>query len=95
MGDAVSHAVLPGVVIAYLAAKYFGLRNFGALFGVLVMALSLGTAFGPLAAGAIFDHYGDYTNFLYLTVILIDSSSIALFSLGSTPTAEELEEQPT
>lgn len=82
-------------VIAYLAAKYFGLRNFGALFGVLVMALSLGTAFGPLAAGAIFDHYGNYTNFLYLTVILMGSSALALFSLGSTPTADELEEQPT
>ena len=34
-------------VIAYLASRYFGLRNFGGLFGGLVAALSLGTAFGP------------------------------------------------
>ena len=78
-------------VIAYLAAKYFGLRNFGALFGVLVMALSLGTAFGPLAAGAIYDLYGSYTQFLYLTIVLMGISAVALISLGSAKTAEEVE----
>ncbi len=77
-------------VIAYLAAKYFGLLNFGALYGALVMALSLGTAFGPLAAGAVFDHYAGYGPFLALTAILMSVSAIALFSLGSAPSAEEI-----
>lgn len=76
-------------VIAYLAAKYFGLKNFGALYGALVMALSLGAAFGPLAAGAVFDHYDSYGPFLKLTMVLVGASAIALFSLGSTPTAGE------
>jgi len=75
-------------VIAYLAAKYFGLKNFGALYGALVMALSMGTAFGPLVAGAVFDHYGTYAPFLGLTMVLMGSSALALFSLGSTPSAE-------
>jgi MFS family permease len=44
-------------VITYLAARHFGLKNFGALYGALLMAFSLGTACGPLAAGAVFDHY--------------------------------------
>lgn len=77
-------------VIAYLAAKYFGLKNFGALYGAMVMALSLGVAFGPLGAGAVFDHYGNYAPFLVLTAILMALSSVALFSLRSTPTAEDL-----
>ncbi|WP_439134079.1 MFS transporter [Pseudomaricurvus sp.] len=75
-------------VIAYLAAKYFGLKNFGALYGSLVMALSLGTAFGPLVAGAVFDHYNSYALFLQLTMFLMGLSAIALFSLGSTPSAD-------
>jgi MFS family permease len=77
-------------VIAYLAARYFGLKHFGALYGAMVMALSLGTAFGPLGAGAVYDHYGTYSPFLILTAVLMGASAVALFSLGSTPTAEEV-----
>ncbi|KUI35645.1 MFS transporter [Mycobacterium sp. IS-1496] len=72
-------------VIAYLASRYFGLRNFGGLFGGLVAALSLGTAFGPLAAGATSDHFGDYTNFLIVTIVLMGLSSALLASLAPQP----------
>jgi len=68
-------------VIAYLAAKHFGLKNFGALYGVLQMALAGGTAFGPLAAGAVFDNYGSYAPFLMMTTVLMAASAIALFTL--------------
>lgn len=72
-------------VIAYLAAKHFGLKNFGALYGVLQVALAGGTAFGPLAAGAVFDRYESYAPFLMLTAALMAMSAIALFTLGSAP----------
>lgn len=72
-------------VIAYLAAKHFGLKNFGSLYGALVMALTLGTAFGPLAAGAVFDHYHSYVPFLLLTAVMMAASSMALVSLGPPP----------
>ena len=81
-------------VIAYLAAKYFGLKNFGALYGALVMALSLGTAFGPLGAGSIYDHYNSYVPFLILTAVMMGASAIALLTLSSTPTADELGAEP-
>lgn len=76
-------------VIAYLAAKYFGLKNFGALYGAMVMALSMGTAFGPLGAGALYDHFQSYDQFLMLTAVLMGLSAIALFSLASTPAADD------
>ena len=76
-------------VIAFLAAKHFGLKNFGALYGALVMALSLGTAFGPLAAGSVYDHAGSYTPFLTLAIALMASSAIALWSLGHPPETVE------
>lgn len=72
-------------VIAYLAAKYFGLKNFGALYGAMVMALSLGVAFGPLGAGAMFDHFGGYQPFLTLVAVLMGVTALTLFSLGGTP----------
>jgi MFS family permease len=72
-------------VIAYLAAKYFGLKNFGALYGSMVMALSLGTSFGPLTGGAIFDQSGSYAPFLMLNAVLMTLSAVALLSLGPPP----------
>jgi MFS family permease len=69
-------------VIAYLAAKHFGLKSFGALYGVLQVALAVGTAFGPLAAGAVFDRYGGYTHFLMATIFLMTASTVAVFTLG-------------
>jgi MFS family permease len=77
-------------VIAYLAAKYFGLKNFGALYGSLVMALSMGTAFGPMTAGALYDSFNSYMPFLQLTMFLMGISAITLFTLGSTPSADDL-----
>jgi len=76
-------------VIAFLAAKHFGLKNFGALYGALVMALSLGTAFGPLAAGFVFDHAGSYAPFLMTAIGLMAASAIALLSLGHPPDTHE------
>jgi MFS family permease len=72
-------------VIAYLAAKYFGLKNFGALYGAMVMALSLGTSFGPLSAGAVFDRFGSYSPFLTLNIALMALSALALLSMGPAP----------
>lgn len=72
-------------VIAYLAARHFGLKNFGALYGALLMALSLGTACGPLAAGAVFDKYGSYAPFLMLAMLTMAASAAALGTLGAAP----------
>ncbi|MES2490166.1 MAG: MFS transporter [Pseudomonadota bacterium] len=72
-------------VVAYLAAKFFGLKNFGALYGAMVMALSLGTSFGPLTGGAIFDSFGNYAPFMLLNIGLMTLSALALLSLGTPP----------
>ena len=72
-------------VIAYLAARYFGLKSFGALYGAMVMALALGTSFGPLTAGAIYDIQGSYLTFLVINIVLMGASAVALFSLGRPP----------
>lgn len=70
-------------VIAYLAVKHFGLRNYGVLFGSMSAALATGTALGPLAAGAAFDAYRGYSQFLGLTAILMVIGSLAVATLGT------------
>jgi MFS family permease len=68
-------------VIVYLVTRHFGLKAFGALFGGLLAALSIGTAAGPLGAARVFDLTGGYEPFLWLTIAFMVGSSLALFSL--------------
>lgn len=69
-------------VIAYLVSRHFGLKNFGVFSGAMIGALALGVAFGPLGAGAAFDRYGSYAQFLMLTMAFMAASSLALATLG-------------
>ena len=68
-------------VIVYLTTTHFGMKNFGTIYGGLLTALSIGTAFGPLAAAAVYDQTGSYTPFLSLTVVFMVGSSLMLASL--------------
>lgn len=68
-------------VIVYLATRHFGLRSFGALYGGLLVALSLGTALGPLAASRVYDVQGSYDRFLWLSIGCMAVSVLCLASL--------------
>jgi MFS family permease len=68
-------------VIAYLVARHFGLKNFGVFSGAMVGALALGVALGPLGAGASYDTFGSYGEFLLLSMAFMAVSSIALGTL--------------
>ena len=65
-------------VIAYLATRHFGLKNFGAIQGALLCATALGAASGPLGAGATFDRYESYGPFLASTIVLMFISAIVI-----------------
>ena len=47
----------------------------------MLAALSIGTAFGPLAAAKIFDETGSYELFLWVTNPVMLTASLALLSL--------------
>ncbi|WP_174273946.1 MFS transporter [Sphingomonas bacterium] len=76
-------------VIAYLASRYMGLRSYGALFGTMISALSLGTALGPIAAGATFDMSGSYGNFLLAGIPAMLVCAGVLATLGPYPDFDE------
>ena len=62
-----------GGVLALLPvvwADYFGRSSYGAIRGVALSMQVLAQAFGPIAAGALRDAYGDYTRSLMLFAVL-------------------------
>jgi len=92
LAGATSAAVLVGVslgaeidVVVYLTTRHFGLKSYGALYGGLLSALSLGTAFGPLVAARVFDVTQNYDAFLWGTIVCMVISGLALLSLPEPP----------
>ena len=69
-------------VLAYLIPRYFGVRHFGLLFGVMNGLITLGLGVGPFFAGYLFDRFGNYNRFLLLSVPLFAISAILLGTLG-------------
>ena len=43
-----------------LVGETFGLRNIGAIFGILGVGSGIGGAIGPVVAGGVFDVTGNY-----------------------------------
>lgn len=68
-------------VIVYLSTRHFGLRAFGALYGGLLVALSLGTALGPLIANKVYDVTRSYDPFIWTAIGCMVASVICLASL--------------
>lgn len=70
-------------IITYLAARYFGLRSFGAIMGLMNSVFAVLAGFGPLIAGLAFDQSGDYRAFLLAATPLFGLSALLIWSLPS------------
>lgn len=74
-----------GDLISYLVRSYFGLRAFGALFGIAFSGYGLGAVIGPIGLGWWFDRHGSYaTALLVLPCMLLAAAALTL-SLGRYP----------
>jgi MFS family permease len=58
----------PLTINPLLTAGSLGMKNFGALFGILNILVNVGGAAGPVAAGIFFDRRGTYLPVFYLFV---------------------------
>ncbi len=47
-------------LIAYLQARYFGLRQFGEIYGYLLAIFVIGAGLGPVLLGYVYTHFGSY-----------------------------------
>lgn len=78
-------------VLAYLAARFFGTRNFGALFGIIAGILALGGGLGPVLGGLVYDLAGSYVPALWGIAPLALLSGYLLLILGAYPKFDERE----
>ncbi|HEX7856343.1 MAG TPA: MFS transporter [Sphingobium sp.] len=92
LGAAILAALLGGLAagaemdaISYLSGRFFGLRNFGALFGSLAGILALGVGMGPSLANLIYDMSKSYAIVLWSIVPFSLLTSAMFLTLGSYP----------
>jgi predicted MFS family arabinose efflux permease len=69
-------------LIAFLVARYFGMRSYTATYACLYVCFSTGAGFAPAAFGWSFDHFHSYANILAGSAIALVSCALALLLLG-------------
>jgi MFS family permease len=69
-------------MLAFFTARYFGLRSFGAVFGVLAMAVGVSAAIGGAVGGLLFDLRHNYELNLVLASGLTAVSAVSLLASG-------------
>jgi sugar phosphate permease len=74
-------------VLAFLAARYFGLRDFSRVYARLYMFLAAPAGLAPLAFGGLFDLTGSYRLPFLLAAALLVLAAGALLTLGRYPPA--------
>ena len=72
-------------VTTYLASRYFGLRNFSAIFAFFYAAFTLGAAFGPLGTAIAADKNNGYTEVLIVHAGLLIIGALLLARLPRFP----------
>jgi MFS family permease len=68
-------------LIAYLAARYFGLRNYGFIYGSIYSMFSIGAAAGPAIIGHMFDVNGNYRLALWAMAACLVVGAAAMMTL--------------
>ena len=69
-------------LMAFLVARYFGLKSYGAIYGALYGFFALGAGIGPVIFGKSFDRNGSYSEVLLMSALLLLAGSASLLALG-------------
>ncbi|MDB6062277.1 MAG: Permease of the major facilitator superfamily [Verrucomicrobiaceae bacterium] len=70
---------------AFLVARYFGMRDYGRLFGLQMAIISAGVAVTPAVSALLYQVFGNYDFVLMLNTILFLVGAAILLSLGRYP----------
>lgn len=69
-------------LLAYLVSRYFGMKNYSAIYGILYGFFAMGAGFGPYIFGRFFTETGSYDTILSYAFIAFLAGSIPLLLLG-------------
>jgi len=77
-------------VIAFLAARYFGMRNYGRIYGMLYVPFGIGSAVSPILYGWSRDVTGGYDVILTVASVMFAVGGALLLLLGRYPDDQAL-----
>lgn len=72
-------------LIAYLASRYFGMANYGKIYGMLYMPFGIGSAISPALYGMVRDRIGSYDAILLAAIGFFVVGALLLLTLGRYP----------
>ena len=79
-------------LMAYLVSRYFGMKNYAAIYGCLYGFFALGSGFGPYFMGLSFTQTGSYDTIMGYAMIAFIVGAIPLLFLGKY---REFTEEPS
>jgi MFS family permease len=78
-------------ILAYMTARYFGLKAYARIYGVLIAFYLISSGLGAPLFGAAFDRSGSYLPALALSSILLIFSAVLMVLMPRYPTVTTLE----
>lgn len=72
-------------LIAYLAGRYFGMANYGKIYGMLYMPFGLFSAASPTIYAQVYDRTGSYDPILWVAMGMFVAGGAVLLFLGRYP----------
>lgn len=70
-------------IIGFMTSRYFGLRQFGQLYGYLFGVFLIGTGLGPIAMGAIYTRFHSYDSGFVVFGAMLAIAFVLMFFLGA------------
>lgn len=78
-------------MMTFLTSRYFGIRHFGEIYGILFASLLIGTSLGPWLFGLSFDVTGSYISMLWIAAGVTGLATALCFSLPAyTKTGKQI-----
>lgn len=81
-------------LVGYVTAAYTGMRQFGAIFGLMASLIAAGSGLGPVLGGLIFDVWHSYAPGLWAGAVLTLVSAWLLLGLPDYPDWSEEADAP-
>jgi predicted MFS family arabinose efflux permease len=69
-------------LMAFMVARYFGLKSYGGIYGALYGFFALGAGIGPVVFGQFFDRTGGYGSILLYSAVGLVAGAALLLLLG-------------
>jgi predicted MFS family arabinose efflux permease len=75
-------------IVAFMIARYFGLRSYSTIYSMSVLGIALGVAFGASLIGRAYDRFGNYDVALMVCAASFALAAIAYLGMGRYPEAQ-------